>query len=468
MFHTLTTAQLTLYSMLFLLKKADNFMTLKDILQIPNVRYFLIFRISYFARFYYPVFTLLYLDYGLTLSQFAMLNVVWAATIVLAEVPSGAFADTLGRRKLVVLSSIVMFIEIAMIALVPTSNPTLVFWVFLLNRILSGLAMALASGADEALAYDTLKSLDKEDAWPRVLQVQLRFSSAVGIFVMLVGAAMYDVNFMTIVFGLLGLDAPESTQSIMRIPVFATLFVALLAIYAAVNMKEANIGLLPNSTKFSSIKASLNMTLNTGKWVLATPYVLFIMLYYSLFEHTSRMFLTMNSQYYRAIDIPIIYFGFIGAAISLLKILLASQSRYIAEKMPPKRFILCMGVATMASYYWISLGWSIYGVIPALILIFIVMTVNIFISFHLNKKTESHNRATVLSFKGLVFNLGYGSIGILYAYYYKLIAQQYTKKEIEEQIDFIASLSSFFYYFSFLFIVISVFFYLKNKKETIF
>ncbi len=91
-------------------------MTVKEILQIKNVRYFLMFRSSYFARFYYPVFTLLYLDYGLTLSQFAMLNVVWAATIVISEVPSGAFADTLGRKKLVVLSSIVMFVEIAMIA----------------------------------------------------------------------------------------------------------------------------------------------------------------------------------------------------------------------------------------------------------------------------------------------------------------------------------------------------------------
>lgn len=36
-------------------------MTVKEILQIKNVRYFLMFRSSYFARFYYPVFTLLYL-----------------------------------------------------------------------------------------------------------------------------------------------------------------------------------------------------------------------------------------------------------------------------------------------------------------------------------------------------------------------------------------------------------------------
>ncbi|WP_135380694.1 MFS transporter [Vibrio tasmaniensis] len=443
-------------------------MTLKEILNIPNVRYFLMFRSSYFARFYYPIFTLLYLDYGLTLSQFAMLNVVWAATIVLAEVPSGAFADTLGRKKLVVLSSIVMFVEIAMIALVPTGNPDLVFIVFLINRILSGLAMALASGADEALAYDTLKEQGNEELWPRVLQIQLRVASTVGIFVTLIGAAMYDVNFMANIFHFLGLSEPESTKDLMRIPVFATLFVAMIAIYAAIKMREEKKVMPSDQTKLATTIASLKLTADTGKWVLATPYVLFMLLYYSLFEHTSRMFLTMNSQYYLAIDIPIIYFGFIGAGISLLKIILAGQSRRLAESMEPKTFIVVMGLASMATYYWISLGWTIYGVIPALVLIFIIMTMNIFISYHLNKKTESHNRATVLSFKGLMFNLGYGLIGILYAYYYKLVSQGYTEQEIEQNLAFLASLSSFFYYFTLLFVLISALFYFKNKKQPIF
>ncbi|KII75344.1 MFS transporter [Vibrio renipiscarius] len=443
-------------------------MTLNEILQIRNVRYFLMFRSSYFARFYYPIFTLLYLDYGLTLSQFAMLNVVWAATIVLAEVPSGALADTLGRKKLVVLSSIVMFIEIAMIAVVPTDNPTLVFSVFLINRILSGLAMALASGADEALAYDTLKEQGKEELWPRVLQIQLRIASSVGIVITLVGAAMYDVNFMASVYSFLGLEAPVKTQDIMRIPVFATLLVAMIAIYAAFNMREEKKIQPTNQTKWGTMLSSLTLTRDTGTWVFSTPYVLFILLYYSLFEHTSRMFLTMNSQYYRAIDIPIIYFGLIGAGISLFKIIFAGQSRRLAESMKPKQFIALMGFATMATFYWISLGWSIYGVIPALLLIFIIMTMNIFISYHLNKKTESHNRATVLSFKGLMFNLGYGSIGILYAYYYKLISQHYSEEQIAQHVDFLASLSSFFYYFTALFIAISVAFYIADKKKAIF
>ncbi|GAL17080.1 putative transport protein [Vibrio maritimus] len=67
-----------------------------------------------------------------------------------------------------------------------------------------------------------------------------------------------------------------------------------------------------------------------------------------------------------------------------------------------------------------------------------------------------------------MFNLGYGFIGMLYAYYYKLLSQNYTEQQIEQHVDFIASLSSFVYYFTFLFIAISAWFYIKNKRTTVF
>ncbi|MFQ5382310.1 MAG: D-2-hydroxyacid dehydrogenase, partial [Dehalococcoidia bacterium] len=43
-------------------------------------------------------------------------------------------------------------IEMTVLAFAPTGNPTLLFWLFLVNRALSGVAEAAASGADEALA----------------------------------------------------------------------------------------------------------------------------------------------------------------------------------------------------------------------------------------------------------------------------------------------------------------------------
>ncbi|MCP4718434.1 MAG: MFS transporter, partial [Desulfobacteraceae bacterium] len=72
---------------------------------IPNIRRYIAFKVMFNSRFYYPVFTILFLDFGLTVAQFAILNSVWAATIVLAEVPSGALADIIGRKRLLVFAT---------------------------------------------------------------------------------------------------------------------------------------------------------------------------------------------------------------------------------------------------------------------------------------------------------------------------------------------------------------------------
>lgn len=118
---------------------------------LTNIRRFLAFRVLFNARFYYPVFTVLFLDFGLSLEQFALLNTVWAFTIVLAEVPSGALADLMGRKQLLVVTSALMLLEIVLIALAPAGGSSTVFWLFLCNRVVSGLAEAMASGTDEAL-----------------------------------------------------------------------------------------------------------------------------------------------------------------------------------------------------------------------------------------------------------------------------------------------------------------------------
>src|SRR4051812_36555370 len=87
-----------------------------------NVRLFIWFRILFNCRFYYPVFTILFLDLGLSIAEFAALNVVWAVTIVLLEVPSGALADRFGRRKLVVFAGWLMVAEMGVLCLMPVGH----------------------------------------------------------------------------------------------------------------------------------------------------------------------------------------------------------------------------------------------------------------------------------------------------------------------------------------------------------
>ena len=107
--------------------------------------------------FYYPVYALLFLEHGLSWEDFGILNGIWALTIILLEVPSGALADTLGRKKLLILGAICMVVEMLALLFSPMNGSEYVFLLFALNRIVSGLAEAAVSGADEALAYDSLK-----------------------------------------------------------------------------------------------------------------------------------------------------------------------------------------------------------------------------------------------------------------------------------------------------------------------
>ena len=55
------------------------------------------------------------------------------------------------------------------------------------------------------------------------------------------------------------------------------------------------------------------------------------------------------------------------------------------------------------------------GLIPVVLIHMALLLTGYLVSHYLNTVTDSSHRATVLSFKGLAFNLGYGGIGLLYA-----------------------------------------------------
>ena len=426
---------------------------------IHNIRLFIIFRLCYHCRFYYPVFTILFLDFGLTLSQFALLNVVWAATIVCAEVPSGALADTIGRKKLVVLSASIMVIELALIAFVPLGNSSLVFSVFLINRVLSGFSEAMASGADEALAYDSLAHEGDENDWSKVLERLMRWQSIVSIAVILLGAAMYDPEAMTEFVSWFGYSEALSISDTMRYPVYATLMLGCIGLWCAINMQESGEPVAHKSdmSRLQSIKHSLALTFTTGRWILGTPLVLIILLYDSLFDHVIRMLLTLESQYYRAILIPEVYFGVIGAGMSLMGIVVPRISRWMVEKKPATFNLFFVASVACIAFGFIGFGIPYFGIFPMMLLFYVAMSVRFFSSHYLNQCTDSKMRATVLSFKGLLFNLAYGSIGVFYALLFAAVKESTGPAQLQKHEAFLTTLPAFFYYFVALFIAMTIF-----------
>ncbi len=379
---------------------------------IPNIRLFIALRVFFNARFYYPVFTILFLDYGLTIEQFALLNTVWAITIVCAEVPSGALADILGRKYLLVGTAIIMVAEMSLLAFVPLGSGNLIFTVFLINRILSGLAEAMASGADEAIAYDSLVAYGNQGDWPKVLSVQMRFRSIASIITLTVGALVYDPSVVNQVLAWLGSTIIVCQQTTMRFPVYLTLVLAILATISALKMTESQTAQTSGS---STTRAALRKTLQAGAWLAKTPFALAVILLGTLYDHVLRMIVTMTSQYFRLINLPEASFGLIGSAMAVLGLVTPKIAELMAAKNSPATNVWWVSAITLLGLIGLTGFYPYWGLLPMALIFVALMLVSFFTSHYLNRITESHQRATVLSFKGLAFNLAYGTIGLLFA-----------------------------------------------------
>ncbi|MDE0861743.1 MAG: MFS transporter [Akkermansiaceae bacterium] len=370
-----------------------------------NIPLFIAFRLLFNARFYYPIFAVLQLDYGLTMAQFAILNAVWAVSIVLLEVPSGALADKLGRRPMIIIASVLMILEMSLIAFVPFGNANLIFWVWVLNRILSGAAEASASGADEALAYDSLPKGEQEAQWPKVLAQLMTFSSCAFVVAMLVGGAVYDHSFLN---NLLGTDFAKET--VIRFPIYLTLISALIALPISLLMKE------PVTQSEDLASDSLWTSIHkTGGWIIGTPIVFALILAALVHDTLVRLFLTMNSEYYRLIDLPESSFGIIGAGFAAMGILMPHLARRMVEKGRLATNYLWVSIFTFLGLLGIAQAWQYYGVLVVVLFSASFGLLNFFSSHYLNAKVDSRQRATVLSFKGLALNIGFGMTSLLFA-----------------------------------------------------
>jgi predicted MFS family arabinose efflux permease len=371
-----------------------------------NARLFVAFRVLFNARFYYPVLAVLFVDLGLTMEQYALLNVAWAAAIVVCELPLGALGDQIGRKPLVVGAAVIMVIEMCVLGFAPTGDSTLLFWVLLGNRVLSGMAEAAASGVDEALAYDSLADAGRSAEWPRVLRWLGQWRSGAMAFAMIVGGLVYDPS-------VTGFD--QSTTA--RFPIYLTLVLAVGALITALRLRE-----IRPQEALPSVRENARAIGRAGRWIAASRFALVIILFGLAADTSVRIVLTFNSAYLRWIHIPEAFFGFASAGTSLLGILAAPiAERRVARHGPLANYSLSLGMILvgLVGIATVDSWWGIVFLIP----MSLAMRFGAFFdSEYLNRAVSSAQRATVLSFRSLAYNLGYGAAGWAFAVAMRSIA----------------------------------------------
>jgi len=438
---------------------------------LRNVRSFTLFRVFFSARFYYPVYALIFLDYGLTLEQFGLLNAIWATTIVLSEVPSGALADTIGRRNLLIATGVLMILEMGVLLLAPIDGGALLFGLFMANRIISGLAEAAASGADEALTYDSLKAAGMAERWGHILERVQRDTSLAFFFAMMIGAAVYDPDMVNSVFAFLGFGLHVDQSDLVKMPILLTFISGIVVLMMAIRMREAVVE--KQGGLMDTVRQSGRNTLAAGKWIWVTALPFGIILAIMALDNVIRQFLTLASEYWRVIGFPIASFGLILAGMSLLGVFVPRLARIMADRLTPLKNFLIMAGLVFVGLVGLSFVVPYWGILPAILLYVDMGMMNYLFSRYINEAAPSEQRATVLSFRGLSTNVAYGAVCLFYSLLIAGIKGREDIAAIEEpslrqETVFIESLGWFPWYFLVTILLVFVTYRIRFSKKGVF
>lgn len=149
-----------------------------------------LYYISFLSELFFiiPIWLLFYLRF-ITLPQIALLTIIRQFATLFLELPTGALADLWGKKRTLILG---FFLYAISLILIPFGK---VFWYFVIFEIIRGGARALISGAFEALAYDSLKDINKENYYPTLIGKINTISWIALIIASILGGILYDIYY---------------------------------------------------------------------------------------------------------------------------------------------------------------------------------------------------------------------------------------------------------------------------------
>lgn len=316
------------------------------------------------------IYVLFLLSKGLSMTEVMLLETAFIIMIFLAEVPSGAFADRIGRKHSLVIGSVCASAGFIILGLGES------FIVFLLGQVAVAGAWAFNSGADSALMYDTLKELNQEERYAKIFGrakfIQLGTYALVSLASGYLATALgYEQLFYL-------------TGAIFIVP-------AIIAL----TLKE------PPKHKHVQEKNYLNHLKKATSFTWKHKGVRNLILYYGTFAALGHLTYFMIQPYYDNSALPTY---FVGIAVSLYFASAALgnlTSHVFTSRIKEKRLLLWLvflaGIAFLLVYF-VS---PIVAIIFIMAMSFMAGLRDMAVQDLIHRHTSSHHRATVISVQSM-------------------------------------------------------------------
>ena len=351
----------------------------KNIEKIYAIKFFMMFLVLM------PVLIPFFNSLGLNMEKIFILLSVFSISCFLFEVPSGYISDLLGRRKTLIISSILKGTGFSLFA-VATG-----FDLLIVAEIILGLAVSLSSGTDTSLIYDSLLAIDSKKAQIKILGKSIYFLTlGEGIASLLASLLMY-----------LSFNVGDL--------VFVSAFMCWIPLLISLTLVEPPRTLLGNKHR-ENFKFIYNKLFKES---LLLKLILLNMVFY--FAATMLGVWTFQ-KYWQALHIPIVYFGVLWALTNFAAAYASKTAHKIEKKWGSHQVLIFVGLLPIISFLGISFVDHFTGFVFCLLFQVCRGLGQVILKDALNKRVTGDFRATANSIAQMGTRIFFVCISPLFGY----------------------------------------------------
>lgn len=305
--------------------------------------------------------------------------------MIFLQIPTGALADLVGRKKTIIIGSILHFSSIVMFAF---AYSPLGVWGANITWMIGA---SLCSGADSAFLYDSLKEVGRESEYKKVD-----------------GKAISN---QLIIVAICSLVVGYFAEFSLRFPIILSIPGVLFSSVLPFFFKEP-----PVIKKFTP-KEQINIMKISILFVSNHREIKWIIGFTTLIGVISKIWFFTYNPYFELVKLDLKYYGIVFFTLNIIAWFFSRYAHYISKKIKERNIAIFMVILIGVPIIIMSSIVSVFSVIMVLPQNIVRGFMRPFFGEFINKHLNSENRATVLSVQSAIFSsaqfLALGSFGFL-------------------------------------------------------
>lgn len=312
---------------------------------------------------------------GFSLTEIGLLEGIFHIASLTSEIPTGMYADIIGRKQSRMLSAVV-YLSYILIMIYAQS-----FYVMVIGLVLCGVSYTFESGSGEALIYDSLLEMKEEEKYQRFLgnkEVLFQIASSLAL---VIGGYLATVDY-TYNFVLTGV-----IMTLVLIPLFF--------------MKEVPIDKKNEEETFKK-RFELHFV-DSFKTVLKDKNLLFLIVSGGILSAPVTTIFFYLQVYLPELKFTMFHVGILLAVHAFFGAMGGLLAPWLEKKFKVKLILYVIPLLMIAMYFLIQIDSIVF--VPFVLLGFLDSMFYVVLNDYINKLVPSDKRATLLSFESFSFSI---------------------------------------------------------------